>query len=225
VDANITVAGLIFAETNGFHNTVINPGVTLTVSNSGVAIPLLSGTQTDAGAAAQNYNTISGAGAFVINSTNAGSAMVVQQCSANSGSPQHLSTLDLSGLNQFNATVGRLLVGVKGFTNTIGQVPLPNITRPSSLLILAKTNIIRTTQLGSIQGPIDAANGRQRLREHRGAGDVMRRLRHTAIGHCAVGQTAPFSQIRCSGPASHQLSSIRCLAPLHYTCAAPAPIE
>jgi hypothetical protein len=159
VDANLTVAGLTFAETNGFHNTVINPGVTLTVSNSGVVIPLLSGTQTDAGAAAQNYNTISGDGSLVINATNQGSAIVVQQCSANSGAPQHLSTLDLSSLNRFNATVGRLLVGVQGFTNTIGQVPLPNITRPSSLLILAKTNIIRTTQLGAIQGPIDTANG------------------------------------------------------------------
>jgi hypothetical protein len=159
VDASLIVAGLTYAETNGFHNTVINPGVTLTVSNSGVVIPLLSGTQTDAGAAAQNYNTISGDGTLVINCTNVGSAIVVQQCSANSGTPQHLSTLDLSGLNRFNATVGRLFVGVQGFTNTTGQVALPNITRPSSLLILAKTNIIRTTQLGAIQGPIDAANG------------------------------------------------------------------
>jgi hypothetical protein len=159
VDANMTVAGLTFAETNGFHNTVINPGVTLTVSNNGVVIPLLSGTQTDAGAAAQNYNTISGNGSLVINATNQGSAMVVQQCSANSGAPQHLSTLDLSGLDRFNATVGRLLVGVQGFTNTVGQVALPNITRPSSLLILAKTNIIRTTQVGAIQGPVDTANG------------------------------------------------------------------
>jgi hypothetical protein len=159
VDANITVAGLTFAETNGYHNTVINPGVTLTVSNPAVVIPLLSGTQTDAGAAAQNYNTISGDGSLVINATNQGSAIVVQQCSANSGTPQHLSTLDLSALGRFNATVGRLLVGVQGFTNTVGQVALPNITRPSSLLILAKTNIIRTTQIGPIQGPIDPANG------------------------------------------------------------------
>jgi hypothetical protein len=159
VDANLTVAGLTFAETNGFHNTVINPGVTLTISNSAVAIPLLSGTQTDAGAAAQNYNTISGDGSLVILSTNQGSAIVVQQCSANSGTPQHLSTLDMSGLNRFSATVGRLLVGVQGFTNTVGQVALPNITRPSSLLILAKTNIIRTTQVGAIQGPVDIANG------------------------------------------------------------------
>jgi hypothetical protein len=159
VDANITVAGLVYGQTNGFHNTVINPGVTLTVSNNGVVIPLLSGTQTDAGAAAQNYNTVSGNGALVLNCTNIGSAMVVQQCSANSGSPQHLSTLDLSALDRFNATMGRLLVGVQGFTNTIGQVAIPNITRPSCLLILAKTNVIRTTQLGAIQGPIDAANG------------------------------------------------------------------
>ncbi|HSU52790.1 MAG TPA: hypothetical protein VLT36_01880 [Candidatus Dormibacteraeota bacterium] len=159
VDANLTVAGLTYVETNGFHNTVINSGVTLTVSNTTPTIALLSGTQTDAGAAAQNYNSISGAGRLLINNTNVGSAIVVQQCSANSGAPQHLSTLDLSGLDRFNATVGRLLVGVQGFTNTVGQVALPNITRPSSLFILAKTNLIRTTQSGPIQGPVDPANG------------------------------------------------------------------
>ena len=41
VDAGLTVAGLTYAETNGFHNTVINAGVTLTVSNPAVDIPLL----------------------------------------------------------------------------------------------------------------------------------------------------------------------------------------
>ena len=167
VDTNLVVAGLIFAETNAYHNTIINSGKMLTISNNTVGIPILVGTQTDPGATAFDYNTISGSGGIlVINNTNIGSAMVVQQYSSSSGTESHLATLDLSGLDTFRATVGRLLIGVQGYTNTIGQAPIAagtlgsgSLTRPAGTLYLAKTNIIILTQLGNIQPGVDLANG------------------------------------------------------------------
>jgi hypothetical protein len=163
VDTSLTIAGLTFGETNAssFHNTVINSGVTLTVSNTIPADVLQSGSQTDVGAAVPiAYNTISGSGGtLVVTDTNVGSAILVQQGSGASGTENHYSTLDLSALDNFKATVGRLLIGVQGFTNTIGQPPIANITRPAGTLFLAKTNLINLTQLGPIQAPIDLANG------------------------------------------------------------------
>jgi len=163
VDTSLTVAGLVYGETNasGFHNTVINSGVTLTISNTAPAIVLQSGSQTDVGAAVPiAVNTISGAGGtLVVNDTNTGSAILVQQCSGASGTEVHYSTLDLSALDTFKATVGRLLIGVQGFTNTVGEPPIANITRPAGTLLLARTNIITLTQLGPVLAPIDLANG------------------------------------------------------------------
>ena len=140
---------------------------------------------------------------LLINTTNLGSAIVVQQCSANSGTPSIFRLWISPALGRFNATVGRLLVGVQGFTNTVGQVALPNITRPSSLLILAKTNIIRTTQIGPIQGPIDAANGNGAGRR---ASPVQRSSSATATARrsrtlCNWAKPTPFSPIPSSSVA------------------------
>ncbi|HSU52942.1 MAG TPA: hypothetical protein VLT36_02645, partial [Candidatus Dormibacteraeota bacterium] len=159
VTANTTVAALVYAPTNGFRNTRIIPGVTLTVSNTTVTSSLLSGTQTDAGGDTTVYNTVTGPGAaLVINSTNIGSAILVQQSSGTAGA--HRSTVDLSGLDSFNATVGRILIAVQGPLNpAAGQVPIPNTVRPAGTLLLAKTNIIRTTQTGLILGGQDGGNG------------------------------------------------------------------
>src|SRR6266850_2280420 len=54
VDSNLTVSNLTYAPLNGYDNTVINPGVTLTISN-GAAVGnnlLLVGTEADNGATA-----------------------------------------------------------------------------------------------------------------------------------------------------------------------------
>jgi hypothetical protein len=158
VDSSLTVAGLSYAETNSYHNTLINPGVTLAIFNTNAGFPLLAGTQTAAGATAFDSNTISGAGAtLVVNNTNVGSALAVIQCGNTAATA--LATLDLSGLDTFRATVGRLLIGIQGFTNTTGQPPLVDFQYAAGTLILAKTNLINLTQLGNIQGPVDAANG------------------------------------------------------------------
>lgn len=133
VDASVSVSGLTYAQTNTIHNTVISPGMTLTISNAVAANLLLAGTENDAGAAATQTSTISGAGGtLVLVSTNLASALVIRQASATAGT--HLSTVDLSGLDTFNATVGRVLLAVQG--------PL---ARPAGTLILAKTNVITTS--------------------------------------------------------------------------------
>src|SRR4051812_1171047 len=159
VSVNGTVAAVTYAPTNGFRNTLIAPGVTLTISNTTVTCSILSGTQTDAGGDCTVYNSVIGAGAtLVVNSTNAGSALLVQQSSGTAGA--HRSTFDLSALDKFNATIGRVLIAVQGPLNSAaGQVSIPNTVRPAGTLILAKTNIIRTTQAGLIVGGQDGGNG------------------------------------------------------------------
>ena len=164
VDTNLTVAGLWYVATNtspnfAYHNTVINPGVTLTLQNTNVVIMLEAGTDTDppSGKTAC-YNTISGGGALVVNNTNAGSAICVQQGSGTyTGAGGLWATLDMSGLSTFEATVGRLLVAVQGVGPTPGQVNLFSNNRATGILHLAATNLITLTQAGNIQGAGNAA--------------------------------------------------------------------
>jgi len=92
VSASTTVGALMYAPTNGFRNTFIAPGSTLTISNTTVTSSLLSGTQTDAGGDTTVYNTVIGTGAaLVLNSTNVGSAILIQQSSGTAGAIAPLS--------------------------------------------------------------------------------------------------------------------------------------
>jgi hypothetical protein len=172
VDTNFGIAGLWYAETNvapnySYHNTMINPGVTLTVFNTNASIMLDCGTQTDpAGAAGATtcYSTISGAGTLIVSNTNSASLLVVSQGSstyAGALGPDNLyASLDMSGLNMFEATVGRLLLGIQGVSATLpGQVPLLNAARQAGIMYLAETNIVNLTQVGNIQGTGPAAAG------------------------------------------------------------------
>jgi len=160
VDANLTIAGLTMGESNGFHNTVINPGVTLTVSNNTAATVLLSGTETDAGSTGNLYNTISGAGAsLVVYNTNTGSTAIITQGTAGTGSSP-MSTLDLSGLDNFALTVGQLQIGVYGAQS--------GIDHPAGTLILAATNLIQVTteavtNIGGASGAIEIYDGSDNL--------------------------------------------------------------
>jgi hypothetical protein len=163
VDRNFTVAALLYEQTNSdeysvfsqfWHNTVINQGATLTLANTNISLMVDSGTQSDPPSGfTYCYNTVSGSGALVVNNTNAGSAISVEQGSGTyTGDPGLYATLDMSGLNTFDATVGRLLVGVEGVGATPGQVSLYPNQRAAGILSLAATNVITLTQAGNIQG-------------------------------------------------------------------------
>lgn len=167
VDTNVTISSLWYAATNAspnfaWHNTVINPGVTVTVSNTAPAIVLDAGTQTDpAAGTTASYNTISGGGALDVVDTNSESVMVVSQGSSTYFYPSAglWATLDMSGLNTFNGTFGRLLVGIQGVGATPGEVTLVNSGRQTGRLSLAATNVIHLTQTGNVQGGYSAAAG------------------------------------------------------------------
>jgi hypothetical protein len=173
VDRNFAVAAVQYSQTNTaafsalnqiWHNTVINPNATLTLANTNVSIMLESGTLNDPSPPLLGagytycYNSISGSGALVVNDTNVGSAISVSQGSSTyTGAPGLYATLDMSGLNTFDATVGRLMVAVQGVGPTPGQVSLSSSWRQAGNLSLAATNIITLTQAGNSQGDLSAA--------------------------------------------------------------------
>ena len=131
VNSDVTINSLTFNNTNGFHTTQIVPGSTLTISGSG---GLLVGTESDLGGAAAVYDTIAGAGGALVCS-NSSVSLIVRQGASSGGSQR--ATLDLSGLDTFNATVNQVSVGAAG-----------PIVRATGTLALAKTNSI--TASGSI---------------------------------------------------------------------------
>ncbi len=139
VDQNLAISSLQYGQTNGFHNSQINPGVTLVVSNALAANVLVAGTETDNGLIQAETNTISGAGSLTLINTNPASAIIVRQGSLNAGA--HESTLDLSGLGTFNASVGLVHVGVETETNEAAGTNF-DIQRPLGIWLLAQTNII-----------------------------------------------------------------------------------
>ncbi len=134
VDGVTAIASLQYGNTNGFHTTQINPGVKLTVTNSGAVNLVFVGTGTDNGANQTVDAAMTGAGTLTVSSTNSASLFVVQQGSTNNGS--HMATLDLTGLATFNLTAGRLMIGSanpgSGGYNWL-----------SGSLYLAKTNTLR----------------------------------------------------------------------------------
>jgi len=136
VDTNTTVLSLWYASTNVSYTTTINPGVTLTVSNNAATYLLTVGTLTDSGAASVTATINGVGGGLVAISPNVGSVMQIQQGA--SGSSSHLATLDLSGLDTFNLTVGRL--SIAGNSAATAGVGASNYL--SGTLDLALTNVI-----------------------------------------------------------------------------------
>ena len=145
VDVNTTIQQLSYRQTNGVHNTLILPGVTLTISNVVAATNLLAGTENTADPTTLMVtNTISGpGGTLTISGTNAASLIVVRQITS-SAAGSHLEVLDMSGLDRFNATVSNLWVGVFPGTGT---------TRPQGQFLLAKTNVISVLAAGTKTTP------------------------------------------------------------------------
>ena len=136
VDANTTVFSLKYGNTNNYHTTLIKPGVTLTVTNSATGVLAFVGTATDNGSGQIVNTTVTGPGGrLVMVGTNVASVVIIQQGSANTG--VHRATLDLSGLDTYSLTAGRLLLGgaVASGVNASNW--------PSGTLILAKTNLLQ----------------------------------------------------------------------------------
>jgi autotransporter-associated beta strand protein len=116
VDVNRTIRSLQYANSNNFHTTLIAAGQTLTITNG-----LTVGTGTSNGADFQITATITGAGGTLALT---GGNLFVGQPAENNGS--HRASLDLSGLDTFNANCGRLLVGVgdSSLRRVIGRMAL-----------------------------------------------------------------------------------------------------
>lgn len=144
VSANMTIGSLTYGNTNNYHTTQINPGVTLTLADGG---GLTAGTGTDAGATQTSTNTITGAGGALVIS-NSSTLINIGQADPSASTTAN-ATLDLSGLGTFQAASSRLLVGVD--TVTKGA---------SGTLNLALTNII-TMAAGSEAPQIDIGDNSQ----------------------------------------------------------------
>ena len=132
VDINGTNFSLQFANPNNafVHTTQINPGVTLMLTGAG---GLINGNETSNDT--RVTNTITGVAGTLIVSNSAANIQVRQPF--NTSSTANRTTLDMSGLDTFNATVARLLVGVAGS----GAV----LNRATGRLVLARTNVVTTS--------------------------------------------------------------------------------
>lgn len=131
--ADTTLQSLWIGQTNGYHRLELQNGATLTLTGSTTQNLLVVGTETDNGNTQTVTATITGAGARLVVSNLAGS-VAVRQSSANSGSALRAS-LVLSGLQEVQMNVGRLLVGSES----------PVAPRPAGTLWLGATNKIRLT--------------------------------------------------------------------------------
>ncbi len=142
MDADATVRSLQYGQSNYlFHTTQFAAGQTLTVSNEPdvFADPSLAvGALITPEESLQVYTTITGAGGTLsISSNNTAMLWVGQGSYTNFTTPR--ATLDLSGLDTFNCSAGKVYVGVK--IGTTAGNPL-HINWPSGTLILAKTNTL-----------------------------------------------------------------------------------
>ena len=147
VDAAFTLGSLTYGQTNNYHTTLINPGLTLTVTNG-----LAAGTGTAAGDGLVPFTTVQGLGAALVVS-NTSALVNVDQSQPISGTANSTTTatLDLSGLDTFTATVSRVLVGVDTSVALRGACGVLN---------LAKTNKITAT-IGSAAPQIDVGDNSQ----------------------------------------------------------------
>jgi fibronectin-binding autotransporter adhesin len=150
VSTDTTIQRLWIGQTNNIHNMGINAGVTLTIAgtNDNGWGPLGSdpfdagpdparflstiyvGTKTTNSSTQIVKGTISGAGTLLVNNTN--NEILIRQFHPTGAA--HRAILDLSGLNTFTATLGRIRVG---------DGEAQPINRSEGQLFLAKTNTIK----------------------------------------------------------------------------------
>lgn len=126
VDTSVTIASLIYSNLNdAYHNTELAPGQSLNLTNTLTIGSLDTGTTAQHG-----FVNISGAATLAVNNTNAS----VQVWNGSASVAGSRATLDLSALDNFTATAGRLTVGACAVNNAVN--------RPSGALYLAKTNTL-----------------------------------------------------------------------------------
>lgn len=136
VPASIQVQSVLVAPTTGTtttpanFNTLLNPGATLAVGGTETATTTYRvGTLAYVNVLTTVTNTVTGPGAtLLLDNTN--NNLIVREGNGSSG--DHLAVLDLSGLDTFNASLGRILVGVgdSSYRRAMGD------------LVLARTNHI-----------------------------------------------------------------------------------
>lgn len=134
VSSSTTIQTLKYGNSNGLHTTQISAGATLTIGGSQSPVMLV-GTDTDAGGVQTVYATILGQGSLFVTNGVATSIFSVRQGSATSGA--HRATLDMEGLDNFTAHVGRIWVA--GDNGSSGS---PQLNRSQGTLVLARTNFI-----------------------------------------------------------------------------------
>ena len=135
MDVSRTIDSLTYNQDNSAaHTTVINPSQTLTIQRTtGGSVLGVGSTSAATTSTSVVPVVIQGAGgALVINAPT--NDMVVRQGNTTAGA--HSATLDMSGLDTFNATIGHLLVG-----QALSTEPA-SVNRPCGILFLAKTNTI-----------------------------------------------------------------------------------
>ena len=149
VDANTTVTTLKYTNIQpGNHTTQIPSGVTLTVNGGGTGnnIEVQSPTTGDTDVV---YATILGDG--TLSASNTSATLYVGQGAVN-GNSSRRATLDLSGLEQFSATLSRIIVG--------RQNPSTQPNRPQGTLKLARNNTLALSGTpGILLGDISSGNG------------------------------------------------------------------
>lgn len=138
VDTSLSLRTLSYRNTNGFHNSHIVAGATLTAgAQLGAAANAVYVGNGGVAANATNYATIQGPGTLVVSNPSNATILVSQRSSLNDA---HRAILDLSGLDTFMANISRLAIATDGNVS-------PN-NYPCGTLLLAKTNDITCSDTG-----------------------------------------------------------------------------
>src|SRR4051812_23673280 len=134
VDSNFTISALNYqtVSTNGFHTTQIPGGTSLNINGSGGnAVFVQIGTALNTESLTSRF-----VGPGTLTVTNVTGAINAVQYGANN---DHRATLDLSGLTNFSASVGQLLVG-----SIQGTTTAPAVERGMGSVLFAENNFIQT---------------------------------------------------------------------------------
>jgi hypothetical protein len=155
VTANTTIQGLFYnTNSSGFHTTLIQDGVTLTVSNSATSINNEVQAGNDITFNKKTTNTITGQGGTLlvtgplqlgVNQLN----FQVRQCASPSSPNQ--TTLDMSGLGTLIANVGKFYVAQGGSGGGQSNV--------SGCIFLARTNTINLLRINAGQFEVGDSSG------------------------------------------------------------------
>ncbi|HSU55721.1 MAG TPA: hypothetical protein VLT36_16820 [Candidatus Dormibacteraeota bacterium] len=157
VSTNTSILALTYStNNNGYHTTLIQDGVTLTITNSAIGTTAALQVGADNVFNKQTTNTITGPnGTLIIAGNPPGSGLAnqlnfqVRQCANPGGAEQ--TVLDLSGLGTFRATIGKFGVGQGG--TALGQ------SNVSARVTLARTNVLTMLRVVAGQFVIGDSSG------------------------------------------------------------------